>query len=129
MTAVMATAPATSAHFGDTAPEPASNEGCRVEARSGGNVEFPGDGHGGLGWEEFPSCSYVATVAGGYRATGRWKIELVRGEAHLTVDSDADAPPCAAGVIQAGDTVRAILRKAVNSPDDWFVAVGSDQTC
>ena len=129
MTRVTGTATATSTRLADRAPEPARSEGCRVDARSGGNVEFPGDGHGGLGWEEFPSCSYVATVPGGYRANGRWMIELARGEARLTVDSDEDAPPCAARVIQAGDTVRAILRKAVNSPEDWFVAVGSDQTC
>lgn len=115
-----------------TAPaRPASSsptEGCRTEQRSGGNVQLSDESAGGIGWEEFPSCSYTATVAGGYRARGSWSIEITRGDTRLTIDS-RDAPGCGSGVIRAGDEVRAVLRKGANSPEDWFIAVGARQSC
>jgi len=89
-------------------------EGCRTDQRSGGNVQLSDDSYGGIGWEDFPSCSYTATVAGGYQATGSWRIEITRGDTRLTIDS-RDAPRCGAEVIRAGDKVRAILRKGANS--------------
>lgn len=112
---------------GDEAPALGA-EGCRVDERSTSNVQLSDTGVGGAGWDAYPSCSYTASRPGGYVAKGSWRIEITRGGNLLTVES-AHAPACAQDVIQPGDAVTVYLRKGVNSPDDWFIAVGANERC
>jgi hypothetical protein len=101
-------------------------EGCGVAGNSSGNVHLE---NGGLGWEEYPNCSYTATRTGGYVARGDWVIEITRNGATFTADSKKNAACAALGFIQPGDQVRALLQAGANSPTDWFVRVGDTHHC
>ena len=101
-------------------------EGCGASGRSEGNVWL---GNGGAGYQEDPSCSYDATRPGGYRATGRWRIEITRNGI-TSLFTERDAPPCGAvGVIQPGDRVVARVHAGATDPADWYVHVGPDAHC
>lgn len=109
-------------------PSAGTSEGCREDRRSTSNVQLSDNGQGGGGWDAYPSCSYTATMAGGYVAKGSWRIDITRAGALFTIES-ARAPTCGRNVIQPGDEVTVYLRKGVNSPSDWFIAVGSNEHC
>jgi hypothetical protein len=125
----IATAPKETASAAHSEPPRAgTDEGCREDRRSTSNVQLSENGQGGGGWDEYPSCSYTATVAGGYAAKGSWRIDVTRAGVTFVIES-ARSPACGRNVIQPGDEVTAYLRKGVNSPSDWFIAVGSNEGC
>jgi hypothetical protein len=97
-----------------------------VTGNSSGNVHLQG---GGLGWEQYPSCSYTATRPGGYVARGDWVIEVTRGGATFSADSKKNGDCADLGFIQSGDQVRAVLQAGANSPTDWFLRVGDAHHC
>jgi hypothetical protein len=97
-----------------------------VAGNSSGNVHLE---NGGLGWEQYPTCSYTATRPGGYVARGDWSIEITRNGATFTADSKRNSACADLGFIQPGDQVRAVLKAGANSPRDWVVRVGDTHHC
>jgi hypothetical protein len=70
------------------------------------------------------SASYSATAAGGYQASGGWKLTVVR-DGLSVVYSSATSPTCGAlGTIRPGDRVFAEIESA-----ESFVRAGEDAQC
>ena len=114
----------TAASGGEDAP---TTEGCDVQGYDDKSVYVPG---GGAGAGSPPSCSYVASRAGGYVGTGNWILEIERNGYVRTLRAES-SPRCGAvGIVQPGDRVKATVRGGVESATEpGSLRVGPDQGC
>ena len=106
--------------------EPPSTTGCTTAPGFGHTTDY-----GSVGYDDPDDrgCSYVASVAGGYRANGSWTITIRRDGRAITLDNlrnDACGP---IGTIQPGDEVTASARTAGLSTADGYVEVGERSHC
>ncbi|HVF32666.1 MAG TPA: hypothetical protein VM933_06485 [Acidimicrobiales bacterium] len=70
------------------------------------------------------SAAYLATVPGGYEASGLWQLTVIRGEDRF-VYSNETSPSCGdVGTIRVGDRVYAAIESA-----ESLVRAGEDAHC
>lgn len=134
--AVPTTTPTPDAAPDDQAPAPGgapssppAAEGCRAEGYEYGVY----DGNGGFGTGGYPTCTYVATRAAGYRTHGtKWRIEIRRGGRFVDARrGGTDDPPCAPlGTIEPGDEVQVWVQAgAETAADPEWIEAGPDAHC
>jgi len=119
-----------------TSPSPASAPAAAATSSEGCDVRSAGDGisnkYGGVGMDS-PSantCTYTATVAGGYRGAGTWWVTITRDGETTRFAYDNAAPTCATGVIRPGDVVTVGVRAPGGATTaETQVQAGPDVSC
>ena len=88
-------------------------KGCAVQDSGTGITtgvpNWPGVTAGGDSVDR-GTCTYVATVAGGYRATGTWSVTLETGDITIVRNHVVSSPCVGVGFIQPGDRVTVSVR-------------------